>query len=117
MPTQITSDFFNPSSVSFDSLTGAACTKTGTSISPTISPFSMNDATNVPVSSNTAPRPWSTSVVRSMAPAMRRGSGPQRKIVRPEGPIRRISSVTNPVGTFHARNNTNGSAGPGWPTR
>ena len=55
----------------------------------------------------------STSVVRSMAPTIRRGSGPQRKIVRPEGPISRISSFTNPVGTFHARNRTNGSAGPG----
>ena len=77
----------------------------------------MNDATYVPLSSNAASRTTSTSVVRSIAPAMRRTSGPHRKIVRPDGPIRRISSETNPTGTFQARKITKGSAGPGWPTR
>ena len=35
-PTQITSDFFSPSSVSLGSFSAADCTKTGNSISPTI---------------------------------------------------------------------------------
>ena len=50
-------------------------------------------------------------------PAIRRYSGPQRKIIRPEGPNNRTSSWTIPTGIFHARNRMNGSAGPGCPVR
>jgi hypothetical protein len=116
-PTQRTSDFFRPSSVSFGSFVGACCTYTGISISPRISSSTMNEAMWVPVAWNVASSITSVSTVRSIDPFMWRASGPQRWTVRPEGSMNRISSVTRPFATFHARNSTNGNARPGAPER